>query len=84
MAYNLMDVYVQVNTMSDEAVKAQFGVPKKNTLKVLKALLIAELKNESGSAAAAERKPRKPRKAKVEKKTEKKSEKKPEAKANSK
>jgi hypothetical protein len=62
MAANIMDCYIAVNGMNDEAVKKAYGVSKANTLKVLKKLLIDELKSDlTEKKAPAARKPRKAR-----------------------
>jgi hypothetical protein len=59
---SILDCYIAVNGSSEAAVKSEYGVSKANTLKVLKALLIAEIKpSASGRGKSAVRKPRKPR-----------------------
>jgi hypothetical protein len=61
MAASIMETYIAVNGMSDEAVKSEYGVSKANTLKVLKKLVIDELKGGTAEKEAPARKPRKPR-----------------------
>ncbi|GEM_PF-1962282 len=65
MALNMMDTYIAVNGMSDDEVKNQFGVSKANTLKVLRKLLIDELREEAAEKTPAPRKARKPRRKAV-------------------
>jgi len=74
MTRSLMDVYIEVNTMDDGAVKNLYGVSKKNALKVLKTLVIEELKNETSGVESAVKKARKPRKPRAGKGSEKKTE----------
>lgn len=67
MPASIMDSYIAVIAMSDEAVKGEYGVSKANTLKVLKKLLVAELTSDLVTEKPAARKavkarnPRKPR-----------------------
>ncbi len=74
MTRSLMDVYIETNTMDEGSVKSLYGVSKKNALKVLKTLVIAELKNETSGVEAAAKKARKPRKPRAGKGSEKKAE----------